>query len=82
MRIQKFPKPVGVVSKCLGFEVCRYNQQIISDYFVDQLAEPVDFIPVGLEVEIGLGIPQDPVRLGKENSFYTNRQPVKNFLMQ
>lgn len=74
--MKNFPKPVVVVSKCLGFEACRYNQQMLSDYFVDQLADLVEFIPVCPEVEIGLGVPRDPVRLVKEKDKLTLYQPA------
>lgn len=58
-----FPKPVIVVSKCLGFDTCRYNGQTIYDSFVDSLKEHVDFFPVCPEVEIGLGVPRQPIRM-------------------
>jgi uncharacterized protein YbbK (DUF523 family) len=68
-----FPKPVVVVSKCLGFAHCRYNGQIISDREIESLSEFVQFRPVCPEVEIGLDIPRDPVRIveseGKRHLF-------------
>lgn len=57
------PRPRIVVSKCLGFESCRYDGSIILNPIVNSLREWVDFIPVCPEVEIGLGIPRPPVRL-------------------
>ncbi|MBN2014148.1 MAG: DUF1722 domain-containing protein [Candidatus Altiarchaeota archaeon] len=57
------PEPNVVVSKCLGFEACRYNGQIIEDRFVKKLEEYVNYIPVCAEVEIGLGVPRDPIRV-------------------
>ncbi|SCY63149.1 YbgA family protein [Desulfoluna spongiiphila] len=60
-----FPKPTLVVSKCLGFEACRYNGQALSDSFVSQLTSYVEFIPVCPEVEIGLGVPRSPIRLAR-----------------
>lgn len=59
----EFPKPRLVVSKCLGFEVCRFNGEVLQDKFVSKLKDHIDFIPVCPEVEIGLGIPRPPVRL-------------------
>ena len=56
-------RPVVIVSKCLGFANCRYNGATIPDKFVDQLGRFVDYQPVCAEVEIGLGIPRDPVRV-------------------
>ena len=71
-----FPKPKIVVSKCLGFSACRYNKQIISDYFVDHLSDHVCFIPVCPEVEIGLGIPREPIRLVREKEELSLYQPA------
>jgi uncharacterized protein YbgA (DUF1722 family)/uncharacterized protein YbbK (DUF523 family) len=56
-------KPVVVVSKCIEFEPCRYNGQMISDRFVSHLKRFVTFIPVCPEVEIGLGTPRPPIRI-------------------
>ncbi len=56
-------KPVIFVSKCLGFEACRWNGGIIPDSFVDKLKEYVSFFTVCPEVEIGLGVPRDPIRI-------------------
>ncbi|MEO0078299.1 MAG: DUF523 and DUF1722 domain-containing protein [candidate division WOR-3 bacterium] len=56
-------KPVVVVSKCLGFAHCRYNGEIIEDPFVRRLRDYVEFQPVCPEMEIGLGVPRDPIRV-------------------
>ncbi|MBN2415199.1 DUF523 and DUF1722 domain-containing protein [bacterium] len=69
-------KPVIVVSKCLGFEACRYNGQIISSDFVKKLADFVTFIPVCPEVEIGLGVPRDPIRIVMHEGTPTLFQPA------
>ncbi|GAB4313977.1 MAG: DUF523 and DUF1722 domain-containing protein [Methanobacteriaceae archaeon] len=61
--MRKFEKPRLIVSKCIEFESCRYNGLIISSEFVKQLKEYVEFQPVCPEVELGLGIPRDPIRL-------------------
>lgn len=58
-----FPTPRVVVSKCLGFEACRYNGATIPDPFVEQLKQYVTYLPVCPEVEIGLGVPRDPIRI-------------------
>lgn len=57
------PCPAVVVSKCLGFEHCRYNGEMIDDPFVRRLREFVEFKPVCPEMEIGLGVPRDPIRV-------------------
>ena len=61
--MRKFVKPHVIVSKCIGFEACRYNGLIIKSDFVEKLKDYVDFYPVCPEVEIGLGIPRDPIRI-------------------
>jgi len=58
-----FPKPRIVISKCIGFDPCRYNGEIIVDKFVKRLEPHVDFVCVCPEVEIGLGTPRAPVRI-------------------
>lgn len=61
--MERFVKPNVVVSKCLGFENCRYDGQIISSDIVDDLRGHVDFVTVCPEMKIGLGSPRDPVRI-------------------
>jgi uncharacterized protein YbgA (DUF1722 family)/uncharacterized protein YbbK (DUF523 family) len=51
------------VSKCLGFAACRYNGLSISSDVVKALEPHVDFVPVCAEVEIGLGVPREPIRV-------------------
>lgn len=59
----EFPTPVLFASRCLGFEECRYNGQSIYDDFVDSLEPFVEFVTVCPEMEIGLGVPREPVRI-------------------
>ena len=56
-------KPRIIISKCIEFDNCRYNGQIISSKEIKELIPYVDFIPVCPEVEIGLGIPRAPIRI-------------------
>lgn len=58
-----FPKPVIVTSKCFEFDACRYNGAMIPNNLVQALEPFVKFLPVCPEVEIGLGIPRDPIRI-------------------
>lgn len=58
-----FPKPRIVVSKCLGFDPCRYDGEVVENNFVAELEPHVNFVCVCPEVEIGLGTPRAPVRL-------------------
>ena len=59
-------KPKVVISKCLEFGACRWNGVAISSPLVKKLSEVIDFLPVCAEVEIGLGVPRDPIRLIKD----------------
>ncbi len=61
--MNRFVKPRVVVSRCIGFERCRYNGQIISSDEVKEMRDHVDFLTVCPESDIGLGVPRDPVRL-------------------
>jgi len=61
--LKEFLKPRIVVSKCIEFDSCRYNAQMISSDFVKLLKSFVEFIPVCPEYEIGLGVPRDPIRV-------------------
>ena len=61
--LMQHPRPILVLSKCLELEACRYNGQKIRAPFVLQLMPHVETNPVCPEVEIGLGIPRDPIRL-------------------
>ena len=59
----EFHKPKVVISRCLGFDACRFNGEAIQDKFISRLQDHVDFVPVCPEVEIGLGTPRPAVRL-------------------
>lgn len=56
-------KPRIVVSRCLGYEACRYNGEIISTSWKDTLAEKAEVITVCPEVLAGLGVPRNPINL-------------------
>jgi len=59
----EFPKPRIFSSKCLGFASCRWNGVSIPDDFVESLKPYVTFITTCPEMEIGLGVPRDPIRI-------------------
>jgi len=61
--LRTFVTPKVVISKCIEFEPCRYNAQIIASDFVKMLKPHVEFLPVCPESEIGLGVPRDAIRL-------------------
>jgi len=56
-------KPRVVVSKCLEFDKCRYDGSMIRSPLVAMLKPVVEFVPVCPEVEAGLGVPRDPIRI-------------------
>jgi len=70
-----FPKPRIVISKCIGFDPCRYNGEIVHDKFVTRLEPHVDFVCVCPEVEIGLGTPRAPVRIVSSKDTFKLIQP-------
>ena len=74
--MRRFAKPSVTVSKCLGFAHCRYNGLVIQDDFVDRLRDHVEFRPVCPEMEIGLGVPRDPVRLILQRNILRLIQPA------
>ena len=57
------PKPRVIFSRCLGFDHCRYNGNIIQEAAVEHIKPFVEIETVCPEVEIGLGVPRDPIRL-------------------
>ena len=71
-------KPTVVVSRCLGFCKCRYNGDVIHSEFVEGLKEHVNFLTVCPEVEIGLGVPRNPVRLILDNNRLELFQPAED----
>ena len=64
--MRKFSKPKVIISRCIEFEKCRYNEAMISSEAVKMMKDHVDFITVCPEADIGMGIPRVPVRLVEE----------------
>lgn len=62
-----FHKPTLLKSMCLNDVACRYNGEVINEPFLKCLEPYVTFINVCPEVEIGLGIPREVIRLVLEN---------------
>ena len=77
--MREFSKPIVVVSKCISFEPVRWNGKIIASEFVEKLKPYVNFIRVCPEVEIGLGVPRDPVRIVLVNGEKKLLQPATGF---
>jgi uncharacterized protein YbgA (DUF1722 family)/uncharacterized protein YbbK (DUF523 family) len=71
-------KPTIVVSRCLGFYNCRYNGDVLSSDFVELLKPYVNYITACPEVEIGLGVPRNPVRLVNRDGLIELYQPAED----
>ena len=52
-----------VISRCIDFDSCRYNGQVIRASLREELEPHIELQPICPELEIGLGVPRDPVRL-------------------
>ncbi len=59
-------KPKVMISRCLGFDFCRYDGQIITFELLEAMKDEIDFIPVCPEADIGMGTPRETLRLIKE----------------
>jgi uncharacterized protein YbgA (DUF1722 family)/uncharacterized protein YbbK (DUF523 family) len=68
-------KPRLFISRCLGFDRCRYNGATILDPVVERLKPFVEPLTECPEVAIGLGIPRHPIRLVEQNGRICLFQP-------
>jgi uncharacterized protein YbbK (DUF523 family)/uncharacterized protein YbgA (DUF1722 family) len=68
-------RPRVVVSRCLGFETVRYDGDRLESAVVQDLAPHIDFITVCPEVDIGMPVPREPIRVVEESSRHTLIQP-------
>ncbi len=73
-------RPKIVISKCINLAKTRYDGGIIKDEFAEKLGKFVDYIPVCPEVEIGLGIPRDPIIILKSEKDRLLQQNTKRDL--
>lgn len=74
-------RPAILVSKCIGFDNCRYNGGIIKSDLVAKLGKYCDFLTVCPEVGIGLPVPRDPVRLEKREKKTVLIQPKSGMIL-
>lgn len=63
-------KPKLLISKCLEHDHCRYDGSMIKSDFVKTIKDYVDVVTVCPEVEIGLEIPREALRIVKEDELY------------
>ncbi|MBU0513482.1 MAG: DUF523 and DUF1722 domain-containing protein [Proteobacteria bacterium] len=71
-----FVRPRVVISRCLGFDRCRYDGAIVHSQVVDALRPLVDFVPICPEMEIGLGVPRNPIRVIRDQGALRLFQPA------
>lgn len=71
----RLPTPIVVVSRCLGFDHCRYDGDIVRADVVSRIAGHVRAIPVCPELEIGLGVPRAPIRIVRDGKTHRLVQP-------
>jgi uncharacterized protein YbgA (DUF1722 family)/uncharacterized protein YbbK (DUF523 family) len=74
--MKTFVKPRIIISKCIEFDFCRYNGQIIRSQIVSTLKPYVEFHPICPEVEIHLGVPRDPIRIIEQHAKKMLVQPT------
>ncbi|MCH4890433.1 DUF523 and DUF1722 domain-containing protein [Acidaminobacter sp. JC074] len=63
-------KPRILISKCLEHGHCRYDGGQIASPFIKRIKEYVDIVTVCPEVEIGLGVPREAIRVIKSDADY------------
>jgi uncharacterized protein YbgA (DUF1722 family)/uncharacterized protein YbbK (DUF523 family) len=59
----KYFKPNVVISRCVGFDHCRYDTSMITSPVVEKMKEHVNFITLCPEMAIGLPSPREAIRL-------------------
>jgi uncharacterized protein YbbK (DUF523 family) len=68
-------RPTVVISRCIDFDSCRYNGKVIRASLREKLEPLVELRPICPELEIGLGVPRDPVVLERHESGTSMIQP-------
>ncbi len=61
--MREFEKPKILISRCIEHKACRYDGSKIKSDFVKKLKKHVDFITVCPEMQIGLPVPRESLRL-------------------
>ncbi len=76
--IMQYTVPRIGVSRCLTFDACRYDGQMIPSEFIEEMKPFFEFVPVCPEVSIGLGVPRKATRLVQTDDQYYMMQPALN----
>jgi len=74
-------RPVIFISKCLGFDSCRYDGATVKSEIVEKLKKHCDFLTVCPEVGIGLPVPRDPIRLERRENKVSLIQPKSGLVL-
>lgn len=70
-------RPKIMISRCLGFENCRYDGNIIQFDILQHLQKYIDFIEICPEYDIKLGIPRYPLKLVQKNDLHLIQSSTK-----
>jgi uncharacterized protein YbbK (DUF523 family) len=73
--VPEHPRPIVVISRCIDFDSCRYNGQVIRASLREKLEPLVELRPICPELEIGLGVPRAPVVLFRDEAGTRMVQP-------
>ncbi|PIE70094.1 MAG: hypothetical protein CSA22_09800 [Deltaproteobacteria bacterium] len=73
-----FPQPTVLVSRCLGFGACRDDGQQLQVPIIDLLKTHARFVDICPEMDAGLGVPRDPIRLCISGDRIEAWQPAKS----
>ncbi len=73
-----FLQPVVLVSRCLGFDSCRYDGQQLYAEIVEILQGHVQFVDVCPEMAAGLGVPRAPIHLCMNDAIVEVWQPAQS----
>ena len=63
MPLRLFPIPIVIISRCLGFEACRYDGTMLPFPWAERWRGYIRFQAVCPERDMGLGAPRPPMRL-------------------
>jgi uncharacterized protein YbgA (DUF1722 family)/uncharacterized protein YbbK (DUF523 family) len=74
-------KPIILISKCIEFEKCRYNGDMVRSPIVEKLKEYCEFELVCPEMKIALKVPRHPIRLQKRSGRTELVQPASDIIL-
>ena len=63
LSMKRFARPRIVVSRCIAFNPVRYDGAMIQSDLIVALKPYAECIPICPEVEIGLSVPREPLRI-------------------